>query len=394
MNSAIPKAPLAPPPAETPLRHWLDAWHVKPSANRDYEFIDGLRGLALLMVMGCHYLYFKEHPTFANQFVHALVGRLAFGVSLFFTLSGFLISWPFWKRKARHADTLIPAGYARRRFWKIYPALALSILMLTPVFIMWQGEARLLVVTAVQWLLGIAFIVPVSGKLNPVMWSLVVEIHFYAVLPLLFLLTRQMSAKTCLAVIGLLLFAVPVLIQALTGLAPVHAPQIEDPYFTGLSSFCLGVTVAGLDALKLWSKRWYWVADAGWLLVLVGLLGSAWVLVNPAGHAPVTGHLFEWVFNLGSASLLFYAVQPENPRARWLCTPWLRWCGIISYECYLFHQPLIYFSRGFFGPTNGGIGKYFLVIGVPLVASLALAAVVYRWFSPPILKFGRSRNPD
>ena len=36
---------------------WLNAWHVNPSLNRDYDFIDGLRGIAILMVLCCHILY-------------------------------------------------------------------------------------------------------------------------------------------------------------------------------------------------------------------------------------------------------------------------------------------------------------------------------------------------
>ncbi len=81
---------------------------------------------------------------------------------------------------------------------------------------------------------------PVSGKLNPVMWSLVVEIHFYLILPLLFLLTKPLPAKTCLWVISLFIFAVPVSIQALTGLGLPFAPEINDPFCTGLSCFCFG----------------------------------------------------------------------------------------------------------------------------------------------------------
>ena len=373
-------------------RHWLEPWHVDPSANRNYDFIDGLRGVAILMVLVCHSFYAKEQSTLVGRFLLNFSGTLGLGVNLFFTLSGFLIAWPFWKRKVNCAESLIPPGYGWRRFWKIYPPLALSVVLLTPCFILWQGQAPLFLRTAGQWLTGLAFLMPVSGQLNPVMWSLVVEIHFYLILPLLFLLTKPLPAKTCLWVISLFLLAGPILAESLTGLAPTFLPEINDPFFIGLGSFCFGVGLAGVDNLKLWNRSWGRIGDAGWVVMLIGLTGLAWVRTNPSAHAGVTPHLFHWIFILGTGCLLGYAAAPQNPRARWLCAPWLRWCGIISYEWYLFHQPMVFWSREFWGPASGGIIKYALIIGVPLVASAALSALVYRKFSLPILKYGRARR--
>ena len=365
---------------------------MDPSANREYDFIDGLRGLAILMVLVCHSVYAKEHNALAVRFLLNFASTLGNGVGLFFTLSGFLISWPFWKRKVNRAESLIPPGYGWRRFWKIYPPLALSVLLLTPCYILWLGNAPLFIRTAGQWFTGLAFVMPVSGRLNPVMWSLVVEIHFYLILPLLFLLTKPLSARACLWIISLFLFAGPVSVQALTGLSPTFAPQINDPFCTGLSSFCIGVCVAGMDNLKLWNKNWGRIGDAGWFMMFFGLAGLAWVRLDLQAHAAILQNLFGWTFTLGTGCLLCYAAAPENPRARWLCAPWLRWCGIISYEWYLFHQPMINWARGLFGPAHGNIAKYILILGVPLVVSLGFSALVYRKFSLPILKHGRSRK--
>ncbi len=365
---------------------------MDPSANREYDFIDGLRGVAILMVLACHYLYCQESQNPVIHFLRNFSGSLGSGVALFFTLSGFLISWPFWKRKVARSGSLIPPGYGWRRFWKIYPPLALSILLLTPCFILWKGHAPLFLRAAAQWLTGLAFLWPVSGQLNPVMWSLVVEIHFYLVLPLLFLLTKPMSAKTCLWVISLFLFAVPTLIQFTTGLGPSFSPEISDPFCTGLGSFCLGVCLAGVDNLKLWNRRWGRLGEAGWFIALAGLLGMAWAWMEPDGRGFFVQQLFRWVFLLGSGCLLCYAADPQNPRARWLTVPWLRWCGIISYEWYLFHQPMVFWSRDYFGPANGNVAHYLLNLCVPLAASVALAAVVYRLFSLPLLKYGRAKK--
>src|SRR6266571_1503574 len=205
-------------PSPKTTSHWLEAWHVDPSANREYDFIDGLRGLAILMVITGHYVYFGRLSGLGVHFVANVFGTLWVGVILFFTLSGFLISWPFWKRKAARNATLIPPGYTWRRFWKIYPPLALAIVLLTPVYIFWKGHTTVFVRTALQWLAGLAFLMPVNGKLNPAMWSLVVEVHFYLVLPLLFVLTKRFSARTCLWLISLSLLIVPCSIRIATGL--------------------------------------------------------------------------------------------------------------------------------------------------------------------------------
>jgi len=326
------------------------------------------------------------------HFVANVFGTLWVGVILFFTLSGFLISWPFWKRKAARNATLIPPGYSWRRFWKIYPPLALAIVLLTPVYIFWKGHTTVFVHTALQWLAGLAFLMPVNGKLNPAMWSLVVEVHFYLVLPLLFVLTKRFSARTCLWLISLSLLIVPCSIRIATGLAPTFSPEISDPFLTGLSSFAIGVALAGIDNLNLWHGGWSRIAHAGWGVLLLGLLGLALVRMHPPGHSDWLGQGFNSVIVIGTGCLLCYAANPRNPVAKLLCAPWLRWCGVISYEWYLFHQPMVFLSRDFLGPAGGSLVRYCVILAVPLLFSLGVAALVYRKFSLPILKYGRSRK--
>ena len=372
----------------SPKKYWLDAWHVNPAANRDYEFIDGLRGVAILLVLLCHHIYFNPKAGPLIQFAGAFSAGLGNGVILFFAISGFLISWPFWKRKFANAEKAVPTGYARRRFWKIYPPLALSIVLLTPFYVLWCHD-RTFIPLAAQWLAGIPFFWPVSGKLNPVMWTLVVEVQFYMVLPLVFGLLKSVSARSCLWLIPLIFLLVPILFQAFTGLHAEFNPEINSHFPSALDAFGLGILVAGLDNRGGLGGKWAWLAVPGALLFLLGLLLDAWVHTHPAGPASALGPCATWLDMIGSGCLLCFVANPKLRMARLLCSPALRWCGIISYEWYLLHQPIIQWARQFHGPTGGNVARFAALIGGSLLLSGVLSASIYRFFSLPLLKYGR-----
>jgi peptidoglycan/LPS O-acetylase OafA/YrhL len=382
---------LTTPETHTRQKHWLDAWHVAPSANRDYDFIDGLRGIAILMVAVSHHFYFNPNSGPLMHYVGAMVGSGAHGVILFYALSGFLISWAFWKRKAANATKAVPQGYAQRRFWKIYPPLAASILILTPFYISTRSDWSYLAIGA-KWLAGLPFIVPVSGKFNPVMWTLVIEVQFYITLPLLFLSLKRVSPKATLAIVTALFFGVPLGMRIVTRQPATFLPNIDSHYPAALDAFCFGILVAGLDNLGFIKKSWVRWALAGIVLWPLALLTYVWVNRHPALQSFTTTELVQGGLHFSAACLLLFIAYPQHTIARLLCAPWLRWCGIISYEWYLLHQPFVLWSRAYFGPAGGNIIKFLLIIGVPFIITLVAAALLYRFFSLPLLRYGRDKN--
>ena len=373
-------------------KEWLDDWHVNPSVNRDYDFIDGLRGIAILMVILCHMVYYNPLSGLAVRFIGACFGSLAHGVTLFFALSGFLISWPFWKLKVAGAQKIAPSGYAWRRFWKIYPPLALSILLLTPIYIFRDANPSLLTVAA-KWLVGLPFLLPVSGRLNPVMWSLVVEAQFYVVLPLCFLALRRVSPGMSLWIITLVFLLAPFSVRLATRQSPGFFPEINAHFPSGLDYFCLGIFVAGLDNLKLLKPAYARIGSVGFVLLAFSIFASAWETVHPASNGWTTDEVIRDAVKLSVGCLLFLVAAPQQPFPRVLCAPWLRWCGIISYEWYLIHQPIYFWTRESMGSAHGNIFKYAAVVAGPFVVSLFVAATIYRFFSLPILKGAREKRP-
>jgi peptidoglycan/LPS O-acetylase OafA/YrhL len=380
------------PEARSPRRCWLDGWHVNPSVNRDYDFIDGLRGVAILMVVFGHHLYVNPKSGPLIQFLGSVIGVGAGGgLVLFFALSGFLISWPFWKRKFTENERVVPPGYAKRRFWKIYPPLAISVILLTPAYVLVNHDAPYISIAA-KWLAGIPFVFPISGKFNPVMWSLVIEVQFYVVLPLVFLALKNVSAKICLWILPLIFVLVPVIFRAFTGQWANFTPDINSHFPSALDAFCLGILVAGLDNHGALRGRWARLGTAGVVLWPLALLFEAWARTHLQLQGSKPDTALPWCEKVASGLMLCYVADPQNALARLLCWPALRWCGIISYEWYLFHQPIFIWARNFLGPAGGNVAVYASIVGGSILAGGIFSALIYRYFSLPILKYGRSYN--
>jgi peptidoglycan/LPS O-acetylase OafA/YrhL len=105
------------------------------------------------------------------------------------------------------------------------------------------------------------------------------------------------------------------------------------------------------------------------------------------------GHKTRWSEEiphlLGGVStmlMLFFIFNRESFGARILSVSWLRFTGIISFEWFLFHQPIVnWFQEHSPAHANGNLFIYAWKTVVPLIITFGLAVLVYRYFSLPIL---------
>jgi len=375
-------------------RQGLDSWHVDPSANRDLDFLDGVRGVAILMVVACHLVYLNPQAGPVTRFLRGVLDGGGQGVTVFFALSGFLISWPFWKRIAKGAPHVVPTGYGWRRFWKIYPPLALTVVVLGALYFVTTRDPGYLGV-AMQWLAGLPVALPITGKLNSVMWSLVVEVQFYCILPLVFLLVRRIRPRTAVWVLFGAFLVLPSALRywgMARGAYFTVEPIVATHCLFWFDAFACGILVAGLESTGRLPKGLARYAWLGFVILAFAVTLTPWLEFKQVGSESLRGELRIWLVKLASGLLLCYVADPERAPARLLAAPCLRWCGLISYEWYLFHWPIILAARIGFGPANGNLLKYALIVGGSLCLSLALAAGVYRWFSMPLLRHGRSAH--
>lgn len=137
--------------------------------------------------------------------------------------------------------------------------------------------------------------------------------------------------------------------------------------------------------------KYLWLARIGYcgIGLLVATL-MAWSCINL--KIDIYHQVFFWsseTFRFLSAFsgflLLFFVFDPMALGSKILGASGLQFIGIVSYEWFLFHGPLVNWARGFIAHPNGQLLPYVLQTLIPLAATFIFSALVYRYFSLPIL---------
>lgn len=386
----------------------LKQWELTASTGSHFQALDGLRGVAILLVVASHTLYTNPE--------HGAVARMAgwvfsagwMGVPVFFVLSGFLISYPIFLRREKDSLFWHQRGYFRRRLAKILPPFYLSIILFLGFY--WvQFHDPAYFESAWKWATGLANFVPIPTPFNLSYWSLLVESHFYILLPVLFWLTRGRSVSTTTVLLFLILFLGPLLVRQWTWpdgvlASPVYAEPAGKQLNLALTRFpcqldyfAWGVAFAGVYVAlgeareKLPALGLFGYAGAVLMLVTLVFWGK-WarefgIRAQPTRWSVEISH---WLPSLAAMLMLFFVFDPAGFGARFLSQSWLRFTGIISYEWFLFHGPIVNWFHEHTGPTQGSVLAYLWKTLVPLALTFVFSALVYRYFSLPILN--RVRN--
>lgn len=359
--------------------------------------LDGLRGLAILLVLVWHYtgvssvLITRFHDSPALIPLLKLVSLSWSGVDLFFVLSGFLLGGILLKQI--DSPSFFRTFFIRR---------ACRIL---PLYFLWVGFfllAGILDVSRTWPRIAPTFAdpLPVWGYLtftqNFVMsatksfgshwlgatWSLAVEEQFYLFLPLMIRFTPR--ARLPLLLVALILVAqifraivgnsisqyvlmpsrMDALLMGVFGAWAAQQPRLlaylnEQRRMAGyvFATLALGMAVTMARGRNLWANS---EDNLGWLALFYG-------------------------------ALVFIAATSSRGPVYWVCTrAWLRKLGLISFGVYIFHEGVDSLVYDSLRPADGvvGAGLVGLIILISLGITLLLAALSYRFFESPILRIG------
>jgi peptidoglycan/LPS O-acetylase OafA/YrhL len=319
--------------------------------------LDGLRGIAIILVLGAH----TGVPGFAD-------GGGGAGVTLFFVLSGYLITSLLLAEKAKAGRVDLRAFYVRRGL-RLLPALTavlsvVAVLLLVgvvPQEATYGIDYRIVFIGVIAYVINWVAVAGQSIGLLGHTWSLAVEEQFYILWPTLLLAGLRLGRSRLILITLLLVFLdTPYrLLLDLNG-GFMHVFVGTDSRGDALLLGCV---------LALLETRWHPVI--GWLGVLgIGALAAVWpgdpglgaqILVIPAAAIVAT------LAVAGCPTIL--AWRP------------LAFVGKISYGLYLWHGVVIWWHLPW-------------PVAVPL--SLVIACVSYFVLERPFLRlkdrFGRARS--
>jgi peptidoglycan/LPS O-acetylase OafA/YrhL len=340
--------------------------------------LDGVRGLAILGVMACHFATAGWPNTVTGRVAFRAVDAGWAGVDLFFVLSGFLITGILLDAKA--APHYFRNFYMRRvlRIFPLYYGFLVLIFWGLP-FVLPFTPAMGAITTHQGWLwcYGTNLFMGAKGtwffekdwlKLGH-FWSLAIEEQFYLGWPLVvFLFSRRTLIGVCL---GCLAFSLAARIL-LVGLdAPKICAEIMTPCrFDALAAGALGVLLLRGQQEHLFRRARAAACLLALGIVVIGFSRRTWDATDP-----VVQTIGYSVMDLFFAALLILCVAPSQPNwlARFFSQPALKWFGAYSYAIYVFHVPLMPLFDKLFPVEELGLRLGSAYFGVVAHAILAAA---------------------
>lgn len=344
--------------------------------------LESLRGWAILLVVGFHYfgiLALAERTD--NPLWVTLLGGGNTGVTLFFVLSGFLLSRPFLQGLRDGQQVSIRRFYSARLF-RIVPLYYAAVLL---AWFMTQKAAALKAL----------LFIPIGFQAFPFSvpwWSLCTEIQFYLLLPWTIWLLRYRAGRWLVAG-ALLAWAVAhVYLFHLPGWLS-QANFLENSLFGRAGAFLVGAACAWFSL----GRGYEWLCERALVcvVVLAGCLlglGRMWLWFSLSGERNALQAL-PMYHNI--ESLLWGGVMLGLLALSWrakalLANPLLDHFGRISYSLYLIHVPVqfycLYPLKAAGMTLDANIDVYLLRIAFSLALSWGLAWLSYRLVEMPFLR--------
>lgn len=339
--------------------------------------LDGLRAIAFLLVFALHTEYLQ-------------MGWV--GVSLFFVLSGFLITGILLDMKKGLSSREYFIKFYGRRFLRIFPLYYFYLILMALVTI-WlisvPFRPKYMQIFLDQVWYAVLYVYDFFFATSSIrfsyfldhFWSLSVEEQFYIFWPLLILLAPEKWLKKLFLTVIVLgpIFRLLFFFIHSSGMFRFLAPEpwiaVYPLPFSHMDAFAFGAYISRFPIPRARQQ-------ALWLAGLIPILGfaSQYIATGSMGAISAFGYplllpdayKFIWAYSLLNYffAVIIYGVAQEGWFTSFLEWRPLRYLGKISYGLYVYHYPIVWFSGRI---ADLGVEPPMLQ---PLTALIALAATI------------------
>ncbi|MBK7319524.1 acyltransferase [Candidatus Villigracilis affinis] len=365
--------------------------------------LDGLRGIAILLVIAHHVLKRADYFT-ANGFLHfitrlSLVGWM--GVDIFFVLSGFLITSILLKAKdeknyyknfyARRVLRIFPLYYAALALFliavKFVPAVAKTAdttIPYLPTFLLYQQN----------WLY--LFSIYPSAYLS-VTWSLAIEEQFYLIWPAIVRMTNQKLLTWISAGIVIL----SLLVRTVATLLSPDSEQLPVIFFYNTFTRLEGLALGALTAIFFitptnWQATVKRLALPASIVTMILFLYLAFI-ASPAGPHPLyrnipLGTIGYTLLAFSSAAMIIFLTSGAEASLirKIFANGGLVFFGKYSYSMYLFHMPVALTLLDIMVKAKVRGWEYYVAYSaLTVVITSLLALLTWNILENPLLKLKR-----
>ncbi len=366
------------------------------TAKPRYELLDGLRGVAALIV-----IFYHVGECFATSPRDQWINHGYLAVDFFFVLSGFVIGYAYdgrWRRG------LTAGGFLLRRIIRLQPMVVIGVLLGVVSFVIqgcehWDGTAVSTGAVVLSMVLGLLMLPALPGTapevrgngemfpLNGPSWSLFFEYVgsvFYALF-LHRLSTRWL--RVFVAVSGVALAAVAIGNGSGDYHLGVGWTAASGGFWMGLVrmtfSFSMGLLMARtFKPVKIRGAFWICSALVAGILAVPYIGGpSKPMLANGVYDAVCTLFIFPLIVYLGASG------RTTDRRSGRIC----EFLGAISYPVYIIHYPFMYLMYAWVWKNGYSFGQVWHVAAAIVVGVAALAWLFLKYYDQPVRRWLSAR---
>jgi peptidoglycan/LPS O-acetylase OafA/YrhL len=356
-----------------------------------YEILDGLRGVAAILVVTFHVL-----ETYSGDRFHQIINHGYLAVDFFFVLSGFVVAYAYDDRWGKMTQW----DFYKRRLIRLQPMVIMGTIIGAILFYFQASGAFPLIAGTPVWkmllvmLLGFTMLpLPVSmdirgwqemHPLNGPAWSL----FFEYIANILYAVIVRKFSKTLLAIFVFLsaCFLVQYLVMGpqgdVIGGWALDKTQLHIGFARLLYPFFAGVLLCRMG--KLIRIKWAFAVCSLLLIIVFSIPrigGTENLWMNGIYESVVIIIFFPLIVSIGAGGSL------TGKYATKICN----FLGAISYPLYITHYPLIYLHMAWVVNNKIPMGPGLLAGVVLLIVSVAVAYACLKLYDEPVREWLKKR---